>query len=168
MATCTYYIDRKVRYLGPNGPVEEPLLPDFVEKGPYFFHPTAQALFVSSVRLLNHHIDKMASRGMMPQGNIHPLTANQSLLHPESIRPGYHIPLAIHAPALKIPHHVVRRSVTVSAYWASIDQNDPVQVNQFLDAVRQAKDAMAHAIRKDLAAVVGTSVATYEVLTMHI
>jgi hypothetical protein len=33
MATGTYYIDRNVWCLGPNGPVEEPLVPEFVERG---------------------------------------------------------------------------------------------------------------------------------------
>jgi len=33
MATGTYYIDRNVWCLGHNGPVEEPLVPEFVERG---------------------------------------------------------------------------------------------------------------------------------------
>jgi hypothetical protein len=31
-ATTTYYTDRKVRCLGQNGPVEEALLPEYIEQ----------------------------------------------------------------------------------------------------------------------------------------
>jgi hypothetical protein len=47
MAISTYYIDRKVQCLGPNGPVEEPLVPELVERGnvvegkEYSNHPLA-------------------------------------------------------------------------------------------------------------------------------
>ncbi|KAK5446681.1 hypothetical protein LTS15_009613 [Exophiala xenobiotica] len=30
--STTYYIDRKVRFLGQTGPVEEALLPEFIEQ----------------------------------------------------------------------------------------------------------------------------------------
>jgi hypothetical protein len=44
-----------------------------------------------------------------------------------------------------VQHHVNKKSVTMKDYWQSIDQNDQVQVNHFLDTVRQAKEVMDRA-----------------------